>query len=69
MGENNIIKKLVKNDVEISNNKDILKELHEFYSGLFEIKISKSKNECHDFLITLQLPVISEQQKVIAIRP
>ena len=35
LGENNIIKKLVKNDIEISNNKDILKELYDFYSGLF----------------------------------
>ena len=53
MGENSIIKKLVKNDIEISNNKDILKELHEFYSSLFERKISKSKNDCNEFLNTL----------------
>ena len=63
MGENSIIKKLVKNDIEISNNKDILKELHEFYSSLFERKISKSKNDCNEFLNTLQLPVISQQHK------
>ena len=63
IGEKNTVKKLVKGNVELSNSKDILEELHAFYSNLFDRKINKTKSDCKTFLDTLQLPVISDEHK------
>ena len=63
-GENNMVKKLSKNNGDITGNKEILNELHEFYSTLFCRKISKSKAECLSFLNSLQIPCISDQHKI-----
>ena len=63
-GENGTVKKLVKGDTDISNSDEILKELHSFYSNLFDRKISKTETECKNFLDTLNIPTISEQHKL-----
>ena len=62
-GECGIVKKLIKNDVELTDTKDILTEIHSFYSNLFHRKISKSTTDCENFLDTLVIPQISEDQK------
>ena len=56
---------LYKNNADITDHNVILKELHDFYSSLFDRKINKSKAECMTFLNSLQVPLISDQQKVI----
>ena len=62
-GENNTVKMLSKNNIDITDHNDILKELHDFYSTLFDRKISKSSSECMSFLNSLQVPLISDQHK------
>ena len=63
-GENNMVKKLVgKNGSDINDHNEILKELHDFYSSLFDRKIDKTMSDCETFLNTLQIPVISDQHK------
>lgn len=62
-GENGIVKKLVKNDTDLTDSKDILNELHDFYCNLFQRKIDKTHQECKAFLDTLQLPSISDEHK------
>ena len=62
-GESNMVRKLVKNDADITDHKEILSELHDFYSNLFNRKIDKSKSDCVAFLNTLQIPKISNQHK------
>ena len=63
-GANNTVKVLSKNNSDITDQNDILKELHVFYSTLFKRKIDKSKAECLTFLNSLQIPRISDQHKV-----
>ena len=63
-GENNIVKILHKDNADMTDQNKILKELHEFYSSLFNRKIDKTKSECLNFLNTLQIPVISDQHKI-----
>ena len=59
-----MVKKLVgKNGSDINDHNEILKELHDFYSSLFDRKIDKTKSDCETFLNTLQIPVISDQHK------
>ena len=59
-----MVKKLVgKNGSDITDHNEILKELHDFYSSLFDRKINKTKSDCETFLNTLQIPVISDQHK------
>ena len=41
----------------------MLVEIHSFYSKLFQRKISKSSSDCNNFLDTLNIPQISEEQK------
>ena len=62
-GENNTIKMLYKNNIDITDHNDILKELHDFYSTLFDRKINKSSSECMSFLNSLQVPLIRDQHK------
>ena len=62
-GENSIVRKLSKNNTDITDHEDILKELHNFYSKLFERKTDKSRTDCLTFLNTLQIPTISEEHK------
>ena len=62
-GESNIVKKLVKNNIDIVDQKGILNEIHDFYSSLFCRKISKSEEECLTFLNSLQIPIVSLQHK------
>ena len=63
IGNNNSVKKLVKNNIELTSSKDILIELHSFYSDLFTRKIDKCKNDCKAFLDTLNIPVISDENR------
>ena len=63
IGENNTVKKLVKENATLTSTKDILTEIHSFYSGLFERKINKTKNQCKTFLDNLDIPVISEEHR------
>ena len=62
-GEYNLVKKLSKNNAEITDHNDILKELHSFYSTLFDRKINKSRAQCLTFLSSLNIPLISDQHK------
>ena len=62
-GENNVVKNLTKNNCDITDHKEILKELHQFYSTLFSRKINKSKSDCLTFLNSLHIPKISAQHK------
>ena len=62
-GEYNLVKKLSKNDADITDHNDILKELHSFYSTLFDRKINKSRAQCLTFLSSLNIPLISDQHK------
>jgi len=59
-----MVRKLVKNDADITDHKEILTELHDFYSNLFSRKIDKSKSDCIAFLNSLAIPKISDQHKV-----
>ena len=62
-GECNMVRKLIKNDADITDHKEILNELHDFYSHLFTRKIDKSKSDCVAFLNSLLIPKISDQHK------
>ena len=62
-GENNTVKMLSKNNIDITDHNDILKDVHDFYSTLFDRKINKSSSECMSFLNSLQVPLISDQHK------
>ena len=62
-GEKSTIRKLVDNDIEITDTKDILKKIHAFYSNLFDRKITKSSTDSINFLNTLDLPCITDQHK------
>ena len=68
-GASNTVKKLVKNDTDIVEQKDILNEIHDFYSNLFSRKICKSEDECLNFINFLQIPTISEQHKIDCDKP
>ena len=61
--ENGTIKKLIRSDAEINDGDEILEELHNFYSNLFDRKITKTLEECKSFLSTLNLPKISNEHK------
>ena len=63
--ENNTVKMLTRNNADITDHNDILNELHDFYSSLFDRKVNKSKAECMTFLNSLQVPLISDEHKVI----
>ena len=54
-----------KNDFEINDSKNILTDLHKFYSELFSKKVTKSEQECSDFLDTINIPSISEDHKIL----
>ena len=56
IGENITVKKLVKGNIELTESKDILNELHEFYSNLFNRKILKTNSDCKNFLGNIYLP-------------
>ena len=40
-----MVRKLVKNDADITDHKEILTELHDFYSNLFSRKIDQIINQ------------------------
>ena len=58
------MQKLVSNNLDITDRKEILEELHRFYADLFDRKIDKSKNECKTFLDKLDIPAISNEHKL-----
>ena len=63
--EKNTVKKLlIENDLEINDSKNILLELHKFYSELFSKSVHKSEQECLSFLDTINIPSISEEHRV-----
>ena len=62
-GEKSTIRKLVDNNIELTDTKDILHKIHSFYSNLFDRKIAKSNADCINFLDTLNLPLISDDHK------
>ena len=58
-----MVKKLSKNNADITDHNEILKEIHSFYSTLFDRKISKSRAQCLTFLNSMDIPRISDQHK------
>ena len=62
---NSTIKKLIDKDSgrETTNSKEVLAELHRFYSNLFTKKCSMSSNQCTQFLRNANLPLISDEHK------
>ena len=63
--EKNTVKKLrIENELEINDSKNILLELHKFYSELFSKSVHKSEQECLSFLDTINIPSISEEHRV-----
>ena len=62
---NSTIKKLIDKDSgrETTNSKEVLAELHSFYSTLFTKKCSVSSNQCSQFLRNANLPLISDEHK------
>ena len=63
IGENNTVKKLVKGNIELTDRNNILKELHEFYSNLFNRKILKTNSDWKKFLDNINLPKITDEHK------
>ena len=65
---NNTVKKLlVKNgdsNIEVTDSNEILHNLHDFYSKLFEKKIHISSESCTNFLDGVNIPKISEKHKI-----
>ena len=65
---NNTVKKLLiennSQDTEIVDKNQILDNLHHFYSNLFQRKSKMNTEQCDQFLSTIDVPNISEQQKV-----
>ena len=46
------------NDDEITNPKDVVKEIRSFYSNLFKLQKNQTREKCDQFLDTLDLPRI-----------
>ena len=62
--EKNTVKKLLtENNAEVNDCKNILLELHKFYSALFSKNVHNSEQECLSFLDTINIPSISEEHK------
>ena len=64
IGENSTLKKVVKGNSELTDSKSILNELHDFYSDLFNRKITKTSTDCNTFLDSLDIPRISNEHKL-----
>ena len=62
---NNTVKKLVitNSDNEISDQKDILNNIHNFYEDLFKRKSEKTLENCNAFLNGINVPKISPDHK------
>ena len=64
---NNTVKKLLiqkdSQDTEIVDRNQILDNLHDFYSNLFQRKSSKNLEQCEQFLTDINVPSISVDQK------
>ena len=67
--ENNTVKKVVVENGETSDSKEILNELHKFYSTLFKRRVSKTERECKAFLDSIHLPSLSDEQKLLCDKP
>ena len=62
---NGTVKKLViePENKEVCDSKEILKELHKFYSNLFERKRDDTPEKCKQFLDTINVPTILNEHK------
>ena len=62
---NGTVKKLViePENKEVCASKDILTELHKFYSNLFERKRDVTPEKCKQFLDTINVPTILNEDK------
>ena len=54
------------NDRKICDSKEILTELHNFYSNLFSKKCNVTHEQCKQFVDTINVPHISEEHKTIS---
>ena len=62
---NGTVKKLViePDNKEVCDSKEILTELHKFYSNLFERKLDVTPEKCKQFLDTINVPTILNEHK------
>ena len=56
------VKKLVENDIEITDANDILKHIKHFYLDLFSRRSCKKEPDCSEYLFTVNTPTLSRDE-------
>ncbi|RUA06507.1 MAG: hypothetical protein DSY43_01875 [Gammaproteobacteria bacterium] len=58
------VRKLLENEKEITNPKEIIEKLKNFYSHMYSPKNEFSEDECFSFISKLNTPRLNEQEKL-----